>query len=91
MLKPAKIKMDRFLWVNQQRPTAKCINQHLYEVCQLIYNLKFTKQVRRVRQLNSLMDEPWSKIEISSAMEGIVNILDEIEEDTERMIDNQIS
>ena len=47
--------------------------------------------MRRVRQLNSLMDEPWSKIEISSVMEGIVNILDEIEEDTERMIDNQIS
>jgi len=47
--------------------------------------------VRRVRQLNSLMDEPWSKIEISSVMEGIFNILDEIEEDTVRMIDNQIS
>ena len=37
------------------------------------------------------MDKPWSKIEISSVMEGIVNILDEIEEDTVRMIDNQIS
>ena len=47
--------------------------------------------MRRVRQWNSLMDEPWSKIEISSVMEGIVNILDEIEEDTERSIDDQIS
>ena len=28
------------------------------------------------------MDESWSKIEISSVMEGIVNILDEIEDDT---------
>ena len=37
------------------------------------------------------MDEPWSKIEISSVMEWIVNILDEIEEDTERLIENQIS
>ena len=37
------------------------------------------------------MNEAWSKIEISFVMEGIVIILDEIEEDTERMIDNQIS
>ena len=47
--------------------------------------------MRRGRHWNSLMDESWSKIEISSVMEGIVNILDEIEEDTERLIDNQIS
>ena len=47
--------------------------------------------MRRGRQWKSVKDESWSKIEISSVMEGIVNILDEIEEDTERMIDNQIS
>ena len=38
--------------------------------------------MRRGRQWNSLMDESWSKIEILSEMEGIVNELDEIEEDT---------
>ena len=47
--------------------------------------------MRRGRQWNSLMDESWSKIEISFVMEWIVNILDEIEEDTVGMIDNQIS
>ena len=40
------------------------------------------------RQWISLMDESWSKIEISSVIEGIVNILDEIEEDTVTMFDN---
>ena len=44
--------------------------------------------MRRGRQWNSLMDESWSKIKILSEMEGIVNVLDEIEEDTVRMIDN---
>ena len=34
------------------------------------------------------MDESWSKVEILSEMEGIVNVLDEIEEDTVRMIGN---
>ena len=34
------------------------------------------------------MDESWSKIEILSEMEEIVNVLDEIEEDTVRMIGN---
>ena len=47
--------------------------------------------MRRGRQWNSLMDESWSKIEVSSVMEGIFNILDEIEEDTVRMIDNQFT
>ena len=37
------------------------------------------------------MDESWSKIEILSEMEGIVNLLDEIEEDKVRIIDNQTS
>ena len=44
--------------------------------------------MRRGRQWNSLMDESWSKIRILSEMEGIVNVLDKIEEDTVRMIDN---
>ena len=44
--------------------------------------------MRRGRQWNSLMDESWSKIKILSEMEEIVNVLDEIEEDTVRMIDN---
>lgn len=44
--------------------------------------------MRRGRQWNSLMDESWSKIKILSEMEGIVNVLDEIEEDTVRMIGN---
>ena len=44
--------------------------------------------MRRGRQWNSLMDESWSKIEILSEMEEIVNVLDKIEEDTVRMIDN---
>ena len=34
------------------------------------------------------MDESWSKIKIFSEMEEIVNVLDEIEEDTVRMIGN---
>ena len=42
----------------------------------------------RGRQWNSLMDESWSKIKILSEMEEIVNVLDEIEEDTVRMIGN---
>ena len=37
------------------------------------------------------MDESWSKIEILSDMEGIVNVLDEIEEDTVRMIDRLVN
>ena len=37
------------------------------------------------------MDEAWSKIEILSDMEGIVNVLDEIEEDTVRMIDRLVN
>lgn len=44
--------------------------------------------MRRGRQWNSLMDESWSKIKILSEMEEIVNVLDEIEEDTVRMIGN---
>ena len=44
--------------------------------------------MRRGRQWNSLMDESWSKIKILSKMEEIVNVLDEIEEDTVRMIGN---
>ena len=44
--------------------------------------------MRGSRQWNSLMDESWSKIEILSEMERIVNVLDENEEDTVRMIDN---
>ena len=32
------------------------------------------------------MDESWSKIETLSVMEGIVNILDEIEEDTKEWL-----
>ena len=44
--------------------------------------------MRRGRQWNSLMDESWSKIKILSEMEGIVNVLDEIEEDTVKMIGN---
>ena len=34
------------------------------------------------------MDESWSKIKILSEMEEIVIVLDEIEEDTVRMIGN---
>ena len=34
------------------------------------------------------MDESWSKIKILSEMEGIVNVIDKIEEDTVRMIGN---
>ena len=37
------------------------------------------------------MDKPWSNIKISCVMEGFVNLLYEIEEDTERLIDDQIS
>ena len=44
--------------------------------------------MRRGRQWNSLMDESWSKIKVLSEMEEIVNVLDEIEEDTVRMIGN---
>ena len=44
--------------------------------------------MRRGRQWNSLMDESWSKIKILSEMEEIVNVLDEIEENTVRMIGN---
>ena len=44
--------------------------------------------MRGSRQWNSLMDESWSKFKILSKMEGIVNVLDEMEEDTVRMIDN---
>ena len=44
--------------------------------------------MRRGRQWNSLMDESWSKIKILSEMEEIANVLDEIEEDTVRMIGN---
>ena len=44
--------------------------------------------MRRGRQWNSLMDESWSKIKILSEMEEIVNVLDEIEEDTVRIIGN---
>ena len=44
--------------------------------------------MRRGRQWNSLMDESWLKIKILSEMEEIVNVLDEIEEDTVRMIGN---
>ena len=44
--------------------------------------------MKRSRQWTSLMDESWSKVEILSEMEGIVNVLDEIEEDTVRMIGN---
>ena len=44
--------------------------------------------MRRGRQWNSLMDESWPKIKILSEMEEIVNVLDEIKEDTVRMIGN---
>ena len=47
--------------------------------------------MRGSRQWNSLMDESWSKIEILSELEGIINVLDEIEEDKVRIIDNQTS
>ena len=44
--------------------------------------------MRRGTQWNSLMDESWSKIKILSEMEDTVNVLDEIEEDTVRIIGN---
>ena len=76
--------MDRFLWVN--------LHDWLLIVSTNIsmnfVNWYIIRNLLNMRQWNSLMDESWSKFKILSEMEGIVNVLDEIEEDTVRMIDN---